>query len=108
LYEGSVPEKLVKAVARLKSQSAMQRPRLSPLLKCPVLDIPHCKSMEFLDEIAVKPAEEKISFYQSVPDQLARGIHKSGRSKVQTPSIYDAVIEIDYKQPTGCFPRHYP
>ena len=81
LYEGSVPEKLVKAVARLKSQSAMQRPRLSPLLKCPVLDIPHCKSMEFLDEIAVKPAEEKISFYQSVPDQLARGFISQDAAK---------------------------
>jgi SCY1-like protein 1 len=73
LYEGTVPEKLIKAVARLKAQSPMQRPRLSPLLKCPVLDTPHCKSMEFLDEIAVKPVEEKISFYQSVPDQLVRG-----------------------------------
>lgn len=81
LYEGTVPEKLVKAVARLKTQSAAQRPRLSPLLKCPVLDTPHCKSMEFLDEIAVKPVEEKISFYQSVPDQLVRGFISQDAAK---------------------------
>ena len=75
LYEGnSVPDKLVKAVARLKTPSATQRPRIGPLLKCPALDVPHCKSMEFLEEIAVKPAEEKIAFYQSVPDQLSRRV----------------------------------
>jgi len=70
----SVPEKLVKAVGRLKTPKTQQRPRVPPLLRCPVLDTPYVKSMEFLSDIAVKPAEEKISYLQSVPDQLNRNI----------------------------------
>jgi len=70
----SVPEKLVKAVGRLKTPKTQQRPRVPPLLRCPVLDTPYVKSMEFLSDIAVKPAEEKISYLQSVPDQLNRNV----------------------------------
>jgi hypothetical protein len=70
----AVPEKLLKALARLKTPKTQQRPRVAPLLRCPALDTPHVKSMYFLSDIDVKPAEEKISFLQSVPDQVTRTV----------------------------------
>lgn len=71
---GQVPTPLKKAILRMKNDAPKLRPRLAPLLKCPVFDNPHVKAETFLDEVMSKPVEEKIMFLQSLPDVLNRGI----------------------------------
>jgi len=71
---GQVPLPLKKALLRMKNDSPKLRPRLAPLLKCPVFDNPYVKAQIFLDEVVSKPAEEKIIFLQSLPDILNRGV----------------------------------
>jgi SCY1-like protein 1 len=71
---GQVPPPLQKALARMKNDAPKLRPRLAPLLKCPVFDNPHVKAEKFLDEVMSKPIEEKIMFLQSLPDVLNRGV----------------------------------
>eukprot|EP00986_Skeletonema_menzelii_P006599 scaffold2520_cov135-Skeletonema_menzelii.AAC.4 len=69
---GQVPVPLKKALLRMKNDSPKLRPRLAPLLKCPVFDNPYVKAQIFLDEVVSKPVEEKIIFLQSLPDILNR------------------------------------
>lgn len=71
---GQVPPPLKKALMRMKNDSPKLRPRLAPLLKCPVFDNPYVKAEMFLDEVMSKPVEEKIMFLQSLPDVLNRGV----------------------------------
>jgi len=71
---GQVPVPLKKALLRMKNDSPKLRPRLPPLLKCPVFDNPYVKAQKFLDEVVSKPVEEKIIFLQSLPDILNRGV----------------------------------
>eukprot|EP00574_Skeletonema_japonicum_P007417 CAMPEP_0201713734 /NCGR_PEP_ID=MMETSP0593-20130828/461_1 /ASSEMBLY_ACC=CAM_ASM_000672 /TAXON_ID=267983 /ORGANISM="Skeletonema japonicum, Strain CCMP2506" /LENGTH=796 /DNA_ID=CAMNT_0048202915 /DNA_START=12 /DNA_END=2402 /DNA_ORIENTATION=- len=71
---GQVPVPLKKALLRMKNDAPKLRPRLPPLLKCPVFDNPYVKAQIFLDEVVSKPAEEKIIFLQSLPDVLNRGV----------------------------------
>ena len=71
---GQVPAPLKKALTRMKNDSPKLRPRLAPLLKCPVFDNPYVKAETFLDEVMSKPVEEKIMFLQSLPDVLNRGV----------------------------------
>ncbi|KAL3810919.1 hypothetical protein ACHAXA_008769 [Cyclostephanos tholiformis] len=71
---GTVPPPLQKALVRMKNDSPKLRPRLAPLLKCPIFDNPHVKAEKFLDEVLSKPIEEKIIFLQSLPDVLNRGV----------------------------------
>ena len=71
---GQVPGPLKKALARMKNEGPRLRPRLAPLLRCPVFDNPYVKAELFLDEIMTKPVEEKIMFLQSLPDVLNRGV----------------------------------
>eukprot|EP00568_Trieres_chinensis_P014319 CAMPEP_0183321274 /NCGR_PEP_ID=MMETSP0160_2-20130417/68466_1 /TAXON_ID=2839 ORGANISM="Odontella Sinensis, Strain Grunow 1884" /NCGR_SAMPLE_ID=MMETSP0160_2 /ASSEMBLY_ACC=CAM_ASM_000250 /LENGTH=349 /DNA_ID=CAMNT_0025488177 /DNA_START=155 /DNA_END=1201 /DNA_ORIENTATION=+ len=71
---GMIPQQLRKAVARLRTANARMRPRVLPLLRCPVFDAPHISARDFLDNIAAKPAEEKVQFLQGLPDLLSRGV----------------------------------
>jgi len=71
---GQVPAPLKKALMRMKNDSPKLRPRLPPLLKCPLFDNPYVKAEMFLDEVMSKPVEEKIMFLQSLPDVLNRGV----------------------------------
>jgi SCY1-like protein 1 len=75
---GKVPDKLIKAVQRLKIQSLSARPKVAPLSQCPLFDNALIKTHLFLDSIAAKPIEEKIVFLQSLPDLLARGTLPKG------------------------------
>lgn len=71
---GQVPSPLKKALLRMKNDAPKLRPRLQPLLKCPVFDNPYVKAQMFLDEVMSKPVEEKIMFLQNLPDVLNRGV----------------------------------
>jgi SCY1-like protein 1 len=70
LYHNQIPSPLVKAVQRLCTTNLRMRPRLQPLLKCPVFDTPHQKLQLQLEEFAVQPVESKISFWQNLLPML--------------------------------------
>ena len=62
---GGVPPALQKAVQRLLTANLKMRPRLQPLLKCPVFDTPYQKLQLQLEELAVQPVEQKIQFWHN-------------------------------------------
>lgn len=66
LYHQQVPPALVKAVQRLQTPTLKMRPRLQPLLKCPIFDSPYHKLQMQLTEISVQPVEQKIAFWQTL------------------------------------------
>jgi len=90
---GSVPQKLVKAVQRLTTSNVKLRPRLSPLLKCPVFkEDAFVQSQSVLDNLSAKPAEEKIAFLQRLPDLLTRNvIHKKAAEFKVLPELTRSV-----------------
>jgi SCY1-like protein 1 len=69
-YGGTVPPPLQKAVQRLQTPNVKMRPRLQPLLKCPLFETPYQKLQLQLEEFMVKPVEEKIAFWQNLTPQL--------------------------------------
>jgi len=70
LFRGGVPAPLTKAVQRLQTANLKMRPRLQPLLKCPIFDTPYQKLQLQLEEFAVQPAEQKIIFWQNLTPNL--------------------------------------
>lgn len=75
-FSGKIPQQLVKASQRLRTQNLKMRPRLQPLLKCPVFDTPYQKLQLQLEEITIQPVEQKIRMWQdlgnsSIPPDVA-------------------------------------
>jgi SCY1-like protein 1 len=65
LFHQNIPAQLVKAVQRLQSPS-IQRPRLSPLLQCPVFDTPYQKWQLQLEEFPVQTVQQKTTFFNNL------------------------------------------
>jgi SCY1-like protein 1 len=70
MFGGHIPTPLVKAVQRLQTPNLKMRPRLQPLLKCPVFDTPYQKLQLQLEEFAVQNVEQKMSFFQNLTPNL--------------------------------------
>jgi SCY1-like protein 1 len=68
-----VPAALQKAVQRMQTPNLKMRPRLQPLLKCPVFDTPYQKLQWQLEEITVQPVEQKVQLWQQLGQQLQSG-----------------------------------
>jgi SCY1-like protein 1 len=73
-FGGHVPQPLIKAVQRMQTPNIRMRPRLQPLLKCPVFDTPYQQLQLQLEEFAVQPPEQKTSFWQTVTPQCQAGL----------------------------------
>ena len=65
-YNGRIPGPLQKAVQRLQTQSLKMRPRLGPLLRCPVFDTAYAKFLTELSELHIQPVEQKLRFWQTL------------------------------------------
>ena len=74
LFHNQLPPALVKAVQRMQTPNLKMRPRLQPLLKCPIFDTPYQKLQLQLEEFTVQPVEQKISFWQTVTPQMTVGL----------------------------------
>lgn len=68
-----VPAALQKAVQRMQTPNLKMRPRLQPLLKCPVFDTPYQKMQLQLEEISIQPVEQKVQLWQQLGLQLQQG-----------------------------------
>ena len=68
--DGKLPLKFEKACKRLASQALSARPRVGPLIKCPVLDTEYVKAQNFMDTLATQDVESKIVFWKTLPDLL--------------------------------------
>lgn len=82
-FDNRIPQPLIKAAQRLQTPNIKMRPRLQPLLKCPIFDTPYQKLQLQLEEFAVQDVQTKIMFWtnlvpnlkaQIIPPQLA--VHK--------------------------------
>ena len=69
-----VPPPLVKAVQRLQTPNLKMRPRLQPLLRCPIFDTPYQKLQLQLEEFPVQPAPQKTAFWQNLTPQMQAGL----------------------------------
>jgi len=66
----NVPQTLKKALQRLSTSNIKMRPRLQPLLKCPVFDTQYKKLQRSLQEITIQPIEQKINLWQNLGHQM--------------------------------------
>lgn len=66
----NVPQTLKKALQRLTTTNIKMRPRLQPLLKCPVFDTPYKKLQRSILEITIQPVEQKIYSWQNLGQQM--------------------------------------
>lgn len=65
-YHGEIPGPLQKATQRLMTPSLKMRPRLGPLLKCPIFETPYAKLLQELTELQIQPVDQKLRFWQSL------------------------------------------
>lgn len=65
-FHGDIPGPLQKASQRLMTPSLKMRPRLGPLLKCPIFETPYAKLLQELMEIPIQPVDQKLRFWQSL------------------------------------------
>ena len=72
-FNGKIPQRLQKAVQRLQTSNIKMRPRLQPLLKCPVFDTPYQKLQLQLEEIVIQPVEQKIRMWQDLGTSMQMG-----------------------------------
>lgn len=73
-FGGQVPAPLVKACQRMQTPNLKMRPRLQPLLKCPIFDTPYQKLQLQLEEFTVQPVEQKIAFWQNLTPSMQAGL----------------------------------
>jgi len=75
-FRDGVPDILIKAVKRLKSSSPKMRPRINPLLKCPLFkNNKLIKSLQELDDFSTALQEEKIYFLQNLSEPVTKGFY---------------------------------
>lgn len=70
LFGGTVPNPLLKAVQRLQTTNLKMRPRLQPLLKCPLFDTPYQKLQLQFEEFAVQNVDDKILIWQNLTPNI--------------------------------------
>jgi len=66
----SMPAPLQKAVQRMQTPNVRMRPRLQPLLKCPVFQSPYQTLQQQISEVPIQPVEQKVSFWQNLGQQM--------------------------------------
>ncbi|KAG7365381.1 hypothetical protein IV203_038584 [Nitzschia inconspicua] len=87
-----VPAPLQKAVQRMQTPNLKMRPRLQPLLKCPVFDTPYQKLQLQLEEITIQPVEQKIHLWQQLGQQLQSGQNDNMSKDVALYKILPLII----------------
>ena len=116
MYQGHVPGPLQKATQRLQTANIKMRPRLQPLLKCPVFDTPYQKIQLQLEEFAVQPVEQRIGFWQNLTPSLQAGLYPTELAaykifplmvnSLQTICSADSIRTQDLYRREGTFVRH--
>ena len=101
-YKQNIPLKLVKAVQRLQTNTIKMRPKLFPLLKCPVFETQYSKIQTLLEEIQVQPVEQKIHFWNTtiLPALTSQPPHGANISK--PVAIYKILPYIKHTIETIC------
>ena len=74
----NIPGPLQKATQRLMTPNVRMRPRLQPLLKCPVFTSPYQTLQAQISEVSIQPVEQKVSFWQNLGQQMLNTGPNSG------------------------------
>ena len=93
-YQGNVPALFTKAVQRLLTTNIKMRPRLQPLLKCPIFNTPYQKFQLQLEELSIQPAEQKVAFWQNLVGKLETGLVPKAVAVYKLLPIMKSSIEI--------------
>lgn len=94
-WNGSIPQPLQKATQRLQTPNLKMRPRVQPLLKCPVFDTPFQKIQLQLSEILVQPVEQKVALWQTLFSSLqSGGLKKAVAVHKVLPLIQNSILTI--------------
>ena len=94
-WNGSIPQPLQKATQRLQTPNLKMRPRLMPLLKCPIFDTTLQKIQLQLNEILVQPVEQKVQTWQNLYTSLQnRTLSKSVAVYKVLPLIQNSILTI--------------
>jgi len=70
-----IPQPLQKAVQRMLTPNVRMRPRLQPLLKCPIFQSPYQSLQQQISELTIQPVEQKVQFWQQLGQQMS---HQTG------------------------------
>ena len=91
----NVPQTLQKALQRLSTPNIKMRPRLQPLLKCPVFNTQYKKLQRSLEEITIQPIEQKINLWQNLGLQLQQqtGVIPIGVAKYKVLPLIITTIQ---------------
>lgn len=110
-FQGQIPAILTKAVQRLQTTSIKMRPRLQPLLKCPIFDTPLQKLQNQLQEITIQPVDQKVQLWQNlglsmqanlIPQQLATfKVLPLIQSSIQTTCTNESLMAQDLYRKEG-------
>lgn len=73
-FQGQIPAMLQKAVQRLETPNLKMRPRLQPLLKCPIFDTPLQKLQKQFEEITIQPIDQKVALWQNLGLSMQAGL----------------------------------
>lgn len=73
-FHGQIPALLQKAVQRLQTTNLKMRPRLQPLLKCPIFDTPLQKLQKQFEEITIQPIDQKVALWQNLGLSMQAGL----------------------------------
>ena len=65
-FKGQIPAVLTKAVQRLQTPNIKMRPRLQPLLQCPIFDTPLQKLQKQFEEITIQPIDRKVELWSNL------------------------------------------
>lgn len=113
-FSGQIPAVLQKAVQRLQTPSIKMRPRLQPLLKCPVFDTPYQKLQKQFEEIQIQPIEQKVALWQNLGLSMQAGLIPEDlsvykvlpliQSSIQTTCTNDSMISQDLYRRESTYP----
>jgi len=90
IFQGRIPEKLVKANTRLKAERPKMRPRLPGLLNCPVFKNQILINLDLaLNDFMLKEEEEKVSL---IHDDIKFSDIADGFAKYKVLPVFEGVI----------------
>lgn len=110
-FRGQIPAVLIKAVQRLQTQNIKMRPRLQPLLQCPIFDTPLQKLQKQFEEITIQPIDRKVELWHNlglsmqadlIPQDLATyKVLKLIQSGIQTTCTTETLMAQDLYRREG-------
>ena len=93
------------------------RPRLQPLLKCPVFDTPYQKLQKQFEEIQIQPIDQKVALWKNLGLSMQAGLIPEDlsvykvlpliQSSIQTTCTNESLISQDLYRREGTYKEEW-